>query len=221
MFSTGNSGQAWGKIQGIGVAMSILDTAKFTAQTFHLKMEASKSPEQIDRLGHKRLQQLVDHARNHSQFWHEKLSGTGNGSFALSDLPTTNKTELMEHFDEAVTVDDVRRDELADFMENLSNVGKYFRGKYAVSRTSGSQGQPLLLIQTREIIDLLFALHLSRGNNQPIGLRAAVEHIWRPARLAVVILKPGFTRRRVRSATCRKAPSATWKSNCSAGTTKT
>src|SRR6478609_9223096 len=102
----------------------------------------------------------------------DKLSCIGKGSFALADLPTTDKTELMEHFDESVTVDDVRRDELAEFMEDLSNVGKYFRGKYAVSRTSGSQGQPLLLIQRKEVIDLLFALHLSRGNNQPIGLRA-------------------------------------------------
>ena len=53
-------------------------------------------------------------------------------------------------------------------MEDVSNVGKFFRGKYAVSRTSGSQGQPLLLVQTKEHIDLLFALHISRGNNKPI-----------------------------------------------------
>jgi phenylacetate-coenzyme A ligase PaaK-like adenylate-forming protein len=99
---------------------------------------------------------------------------------------------LMEHFDRTLTVDDVRRDELAAFMEDVSNVGRFFRGKYAVSRTSGSQGQPLLLIQTKNHIDLLFALHISRGNNKPIGLRAAYEHIMRPARLAVVIFKPGF-----------------------------
>ena len=67
-----------------------------------------------------------------------------------------------------------------------------FRDKYALSRTSGSQGQPLLLMQTKDIIDLLFALHVSRGNNKRVGLIDAVKHMLRPARLAVIIFKPGF-----------------------------
>ena len=172
--------------------MGIRDTIKFSRQLFRLKLGASKPVQHIERLGRRRLEQLVAYARTHSEFWREKLSGVRDDSFALSDLPTCNKTELMEHFDQALTVDDVRRDELASFMEDVSNVGKYFRGKYAVSRTSGSQGQPLLLIQTKEHINLLFALHLSRGNNKPIGLRAAFQHILHPARLAVIIFKPGF-----------------------------
>jgi phenylacetate-coenzyme A ligase PaaK-like adenylate-forming protein len=172
--------------------MAIFDTARFTAQALLLKSVASRDQEQLAQITRGRLETLVAHARRGSKFWREKFRGIGKGSFSLSRLPTTTKAELMERFDESVTVDDVRRDELADFMEDLSNVGKYFRGKYAVSCTSGSQGQPLLLVQTKDIIDLLFALHISRGNNQPIGLRAAVEHILRPARLAVIIFKPGY-----------------------------
>jgi phenylacetate-CoA ligase len=172
--------------------MGIRETIKFSRQAYRLKLGASKPAKHIERLGRKRLEQLVAHARTHSNFWRDKLSGVRENSFALSDLPTCNKSELMERFDEAVTVDDVRRDELASFMEDVSNVGKFFRDKYAVSRTSGSQGQPLLLVQTKEHIDLLFALHISRGNNKPIGLREAFKHIMRPARLAVIIFKPGF-----------------------------
>jgi phenylacetate-CoA ligase len=172
--------------------MSIREIIKFSRQAYRLKLGASKPAERIKRLARKRLQQLVAHARTHSEFWRDKLSGVRENSFALSDLPTCNKSELMEHFDDTVTVDDVRRDELASFMEDVSNVGKFFRNKYAVSRTSGSQGQPLLLVQTMKEINLLFALHISRGNNKPIGLRAAFEHILRPARLAVIIFKPGF-----------------------------
>jgi phenylacetate-coenzyme A ligase PaaK-like adenylate-forming protein len=172
--------------------MSFWGTIKFSRRAFRLKLGASKPAQRTERLGRKRLERLVAHARTHSEFWREKLSWIRDDSFALSDLPTCNKTELMEHFDQTLTVDDVRRDELASFMEDVSNVGKYFRGKYAVSRTSGSQGQPLLLIQTKEQINLLFALHISRGNNKPIGLRAAFQHILHPARLAVIIFKPGF-----------------------------
>jgi phenylacetate-CoA ligase len=172
--------------------MGISQTIRFSRQAWRLKRVASKPARDIERLGRKRLEQLVAHARAHSEFWRDKLSGVRENSFALSDLPTCNKTELMENFDRTVTVDDVRRDELASFMEDVSNVGKFFRDKYAVSRTSGSQGQPLLLIQTKEHIDLLFALHVSRGNNKPINLAIALKHIMRPARLAVIIFKPGF-----------------------------
>src|SRR5258705_4866808 len=172
--------------------MGFRETIRFSRQANQLKLGANKPAEHIQRLGRERLEQIVAHARTHSAFWRDKLSGVSENSFALSDLPTCNKSELMEHFDEAVTVDDVRRDELASFMDDVSNVGKFFRGKYAVSRTSGSQGQPLLLVQTKKEIDLLFALHISRGNNKPIGLRAAFKHIMHPARLAIIIFKPGF-----------------------------
>src|SRR4051812_14169005 len=172
--------------------MGVRETIRFSRQAYQLKLGSSRPAEHIQRLARERLEKLVAHARAGSRFWRDKLSGINEKSFALSDLPTCTKSELMDHFDETVTVDDIRRDEVAGFMEDVSNVGKFFRNKYAVSRTSGSQGQPLLLVQTKKEIDLLFALHISRGNNKPIGPRAAIKHILRPARLAIIIFKPGF-----------------------------
>src|SRR5207249_1282837 len=67
-----------------------------------------------------------------------------------------------------------------------------FRDKYAVSRTSGSQGRPLMVVQSKDNIELLFALQVSRGNQHAVGLSEAVKHIVWPARLAAVIFKPGF-----------------------------
>src|SRR6476619_3097628 len=119
--------------------MGFRETIKFSRQAYRLKLGASKPVRHIERLGRKRLEQLVAHARTHSEFWREKLSGVKEYSFALSDLPTCNKSELMERFNEAVTVDDVRRDELASFMEDVSNVGKCFGNISAVSSSSGSR----------------------------------------------------------------------------------
>src|SRR5258707_1140250 len=117
--------------------MGFRETIRFSRQANQLKLGANKPAEHIQRLGRERLEQIVAHARTHSRFWRDKLSGVSENSFALSDLPTCNKSELMDHFDETVTVDDVRRGELAGFMEDVSNVGKFFHDKYAVSRTSG------------------------------------------------------------------------------------
>ncbi|HEX5472030.1 MAG TPA: hypothetical protein VFW73_09095, partial [Lacipirellulaceae bacterium] len=156
------------------------------------KSAASKPLKEIQRTARSRLEQLVAHARNKSSFWREKFRGISESSFELTDLPTSSKPELMENFDRAVTADDIRRDEVESFMADESNLGALFRGKYALSHTSGSQGQPLLLVQTKDNLELLFALQVSRGNHEQMNLGEAVKHFIHPARLAVVIFQPGF-----------------------------
>src|SRR6476620_10988033 len=80
-------------------SMGFRETIRFSRQAYRLKLGASKPVQHIERLGRKRLEQLVAHARMHSRFWRDKLSGIPESSFTLSDLPTCNKSELMEHFD--------------------------------------------------------------------------------------------------------------------------
>jgi phenylacetate-CoA ligase len=172
--------------------MDIWETIEFGAHALLLKSGASKTPDEIQHLGRKRLGQLIAHARTKSDFWREKLSGTPEDSFKLAELPITNKPELMDNFDQAVAVDDIRRDEVESFLHDESNLGKLYRDKYALSHTSGSQGQPLILVQTKDNIELLFALQVSRGNHKPLGVGEAIKHFIHPARLAAVIFKPGF-----------------------------
>ncbi len=172
--------------------MEIWDSIEFGARALLLKSAAGKSPEEIKKFGRSRLEQLVAHARANSEFWREKFAGVAEDSFKLTDLPTSDKPELMENFDRAVTVDDVRRDELESFLDDEANLGKHYRDKYAVSHTSGSQGQPLLLVQSKDNIELLFALQASRGNHKSLGLGDALKHLVSPARLAAIIFNPGF-----------------------------
>jgi phenylacetate-coenzyme A ligase PaaK-like adenylate-forming protein len=172
--------------------MEIWETIEFGARAFLLQAGAAKPPNEIERLARSRLQQLVAHARGNSAFWSDKLASVDGDSFELTDLPISNKTELMENFDQAVTVDDVRRDEAESFLEDEANIGKYFRDKYVLSRTSGTQGRPLVVVQPKDNLELLFALQVSRGNQHAISLTDAVKHFVWPARLAAIIFKPGF-----------------------------
>src|SRR5689334_9658380 len=106
--------------------MDIWETIEFGAHAVSLKMGARKSPEEIERLQRRRLEQLVAHARANSRFWRTKLKRVPDKAFELADLPTSDKPELMDNFDQAVTVDDVRRDELEAFLDDESNLGTYF-----------------------------------------------------------------------------------------------
>ena len=98
----------------------------------------------------------------------------------------------MDNFDTSLTVDNIHRDEIEAFLHDPANLGRLFHDKYAVSHTSGSQGQPLLLVQPLETIELLFALQAARGNARALSLGEIVKHLFSPVRLAVVLLNPGF-----------------------------
>jgi hypothetical protein len=100
----------------------------------------------------------------------------------------------MANFDRVVADPAVTRAGLEAFIDDPENVGKLFLGKYPVCHTSGSQGQPMLVVQDPLVLDLLFAFQMTRGNvgYGRLGVLEAVRRVFSPARLAVVISKPGF-----------------------------
>jgi phenylacetate-coenzyme A ligase PaaK-like adenylate-forming protein len=172
--------------------MAFWESLEFGALAVSLRQTAAKSAEEIREIQRSRFGHLVRHAREHSPFFREKFAGINDTSFELADLPTSTKSELMENFEDVLTVRDVRRQEVEEFFRDDANVDKYFRDKYVLSHTSGSQGQPLLIVQPKENLELLFGLHVSRGNHESLSFWDAVKHLVKPARLAVVILKSGF-----------------------------
>jgi phenylacetate-CoA ligase len=173
-------------------AMQITESLEFGARALSMRLVMSKSVEEILERQRSRLSELVRHARTHSPYFREKYAHIDDASFQLTDLPTSNKTELMEHFDDVLTVDDVSRRDIEEFVADDANLGKQFRNKYLFSRTSGSQGQPLLIVQTPEHLELLFALQASRGNHHSLNVWQTVKHFISPARLAAVTLQRGF-----------------------------
>lgn len=173
----------------------VWEQIEFGARALRLRMTAEKPLEDILELQRSRLVELLEHTRKHSTYYREKFSrvaGIDDGTFELADLPTTTKADIMDNFEASLTVDDVTRDEVEAFFENDDNLGKLFHDRYVLSHTSGSQGQPLLIVQSIENLELLFALQASRGNHERMNVWTAVKHFIKPARMAAVILKRGF-----------------------------
>jgi phenylacetate-coenzyme A ligase PaaK-like adenylate-forming protein len=175
--------------------MQIWEQIEFGARAVGLRMAAENPLQEILELQRSRLVELVSHACENSSYYREKfkrVAGIDDGSFELTDLPITTKSDIMENFEESLTVDDIRREDVEKFFENDENLGKLFLDKYVLSHTSGSQGQPLLIVQQPENLELLFALQASRGNHERLNAWTAVKHLINPARMAAVILKRGF-----------------------------
>ena len=114
---------------------------------FGLKRNEHKTRKQVQALQNKKLRKLLYYAYDHSNYYKEVFGKNGIareqiGSLPLSAFPTMNKNSLMEHFDEIVTVPDIRQEELRKFDENATPDKKLFRGKYHVVHSSGSTGVP-------------------------------------------------------------------------------
>ncbi len=165
---------------------------RFSVQTLLMNRASRMAPERLARQQRRRLDQLVSLAVERSPFYREKYRGIDRKRFDLSELPPTNKAELMAHFDQVVTDPAIRRADLERFIDDPSNEGKYFLGQYAVSHTSGSQGQPMLIVQPKTALELLYSLQMSRGNSQPPTVFEAARRLVCPKRLAIVTLKRGF-----------------------------
>jgi phenylacetate-coenzyme A ligase PaaK-like adenylate-forming protein len=79
------------------------------------------------------------------------------------------------------------------FITDPANLGRWFLGRYAISHTSGTQGQPSLIVQDRRSLEILFALMSARANavGKP-GIIEGVRRLQSPFRVAIISMDRGF-----------------------------
>jgi len=164
----------------------------FSLRTLALKQGRQQDPGRIAETQRRRLRSLVRRAVDGSAFYLEKYRGLDLERFTLADLPPTSKVELMANFDRTVTDPAVTRAGLERFMDDPGNTDHLFLGRYVACHTSGSQGQPMLIVQDLRCVELFFGLQMTRGNSDTVSPMHAVRRLIRPKRLAVVTMKRGF-----------------------------
>lgn len=172
--------------------MHLWQSLKFATRALGLRSAARRSPAANERKQQSRLKELLRHARGNSSYLGHKYAAVDLDNLVLSRLPTSNKSELMAHFDDWLTVDDVKRDGVETFLGDAGNVGKLYRDKYVLSHTSGSEGQSLLLVKSPDEFGLMFALQAARGNSRTLNLREISRKLRERVRLAAVTMQPGF-----------------------------
>lgn len=112
-----------------------------------LKRNTSKSKDQIKILQDKKLRKLLAYAYENSRYYRQSFEEAGITkkqleSLPLSAFPTIDKSILMEHFDELVTVPDLKQEALRRFDEEEMEIQKTYMNKYHIVHSSGSTGKP-------------------------------------------------------------------------------
>jgi len=108
------------------------------------------SPAALEAHRTERLSELARRATEGSPFWRDRLSGAlrADGSLDLSAIPPLTKSEMMEHWDDAVTDRRLRRDEVLEHLDGLDHDTMWL-GEYRAMTTSGSSGLKGLFVYDR------------------------------------------------------------------------
>lgn len=115
------------------------------------------SREKIAAVQKKRLLSLVKYARKNSPFYRKLYSDIGTG-FSLTDLTPVSKPELMAHFDDVLTDHNITMKRIDRYTRDLDNVGRMIDGKYLIFKTSGSTGNPAVVLYDKQNIDVSSAV---------------------------------------------------------------
>lgn len=139
-----------------------------------------------------RFRKLLNYANENSPYYRKQFQGIDLNTCSITDLPTLTKAQMMENLDGILTDRAVRRADLERFMSDPSNVGAYYQGNYAVCHTSGSQGQPAIIVQDKPAILTTFAAQFARGTPVTRRFLPFLQKFFNPARFAIITQKPGF-----------------------------
>lgn len=133
------------------------------------------SAEKLRELQDKRLRRLVAFAKENSPYY-KKLYGDISDDFKLSDLPPTSKPEIMANFDSVLTDRSITMRRIDEFTENIDNVGRMIDGKYLIFKTSGSTGNPAVVLYDKQNIDVSSAVAAFRTFARKEDLDKFLKH---------------------------------------------
>lgn len=174
-------------------ASGMASTVRFVWQVLRLIARSQWPTEKLRAFREQRLRRLLAHAAKHSPFYGSRLRGIDPRQARLQDVTPLTKPEMMENFDAVVTDRRISLAGVERFMQDPANHGKPFLGQYAVCHSSGSQGQPVVVVQGADHMLLAFAVQAARQvryRESPLAL--ALRRWHEPSRLALVTQRPGF-----------------------------
>lgn len=109
------------------------------------------------------LSALVAYSVRNSPFYRELYGNIQSDKFLLTDLPITNKSMMMDNFDQFVTDPRLKLTELKQHIRTLTT-DEYYLGEYRVTATSGSSGLKGIFVSSRKEWSTALTAYLRCGS---------------------------------------------------------
>ncbi len=139
------------------------------------KQGAGLTRDKLEALQKKRLRALVSHARANSPYYRKLFDGIGE-DYVLSDLPVTTKPVMMANFDDVLTDRSITMSRIDEFTKDIDNVGRMIDDKYLIFKTSGSTGNPAVVLYDGSSIDVSSAVAAFRTFARQKDYKAFMKH---------------------------------------------
>jgi phenylacetate-CoA ligase len=136
------------------------DMARGIRQSKELVQRERWPRERLERFQQDRLERLTRHAAAHSRLWRERLPA--GGPVRLAEIPALTKPELMDRFDELVTVPRLRLEDLLSHLNEIEDDALYL-GEHRVMTSSGSSGRKAVFVYDRIAWSGIAAMFLRRS----------------------------------------------------------
>ena len=144
-------------------------------------------PAGIARRQQARLAELVGFARSASPYYRHLYRDVPDDVADVRQLPPVSKRELMENFDDWVTDPHLTMAKLkSELLSDLSQLGRSYLGKYLVVTTSGTTGEPAVLVHDRPswvVVNLVVRIRERRTLVRPGEVRTFLRRGLRAAAL--------------------------------------
>ena len=139
------------------------------------KISNNSSRDTIEKIQKKRLRKLVNFARMNSKFYANKFKNIKD-DFMLSDLPVTTKPEMMNSFDLILTDSSINMKRIEEFTNDLNNIGRMIDNKYLIFKTSGSTGNPAVVLYDKHNIEVSSAIAAFRTFARKEDYKSFMKH---------------------------------------------
>ena len=125
----------------------------------------------------KNLRRLIQKARKRSPYFNKLYAHLPDTNLIkLNDLPVTSKVDLMDDFDNWLTDRSLTLAQAREHMGSMDNLGIPI-GQYAVFRTSGSSGEPAVVVIPSSVLEFVFGLSLARLSKRRLQIENNIRKV--------------------------------------------
>lgn len=159
-----------------------------------LKNNTKKTKIQMQTLQKEKLSKILHYAFDHSEYYRNAFIQAGITKQTIdvtpiTEFPTIDKKELIKHFDQLVTVDDVKQSELSAFDE-LEDTKETYKDGYHVVHSSGSTGKPGYFIYDEQAWNQML-LGILRGALWDMSMCDILKLLWKTPRIVYIAATDG------------------------------
>jgi phenylacetate-CoA ligase len=126
-----------------------------------MKIHEKMSRETIQKIQEKKFRKILKYAYKNSKFY--RILYNSNGitekdldSIEIKKIPEINKDIIMKNFDDIITVNDITKKEIINFLDVSKKANELFKNKYHIIHTSGSSGKLGIFVYSKKDWDTFF-----------------------------------------------------------------